>query len=394
MNRTEGAIGVWLVGACGAVATTAVAGASALCSGSADPTGCVTLGAGFPGEHLPPLGDLVFGGHELPGPTLVDRVRELAGGRVLPDHLLEPCEKDLIAADQEVREGYPGPTGGNRFAAGAVQAEVAGELAADIDDFRRRLGLSRVVVVNVASTEPPVPPRPEHGDVEALERALPSAPDLLPPSSLYAYAALTAGCPYIDFTPSPGMRLPALTALADRRGVPYAGSDAKTGETLLQAAIAPMFAARGLRVRAWSGTNLLGGGDGATLADPGPAASKARSKRRTVQRVLGDGVEGAVRIDNVPTLGAWKTAWDHVAFDGFLGVPMTLQFTWQGCDSALAAPLVLDLVRLTAAAQAAGASGPLEELAFFFKDPVGRAPADLASQWRDLCAFAASLRAR
>ena len=48
-------------------------------------------------------------------------------------------------------------------------------------------------------------------------------------------------------------------------------------------------------------------------------------------------------------MGEWKTAWDHIVFEGFLGVHMTLQFTWTGCDSALAAPLVLDLVRLAGA---------------------------------------------
>ena len=37
----------------------------------------------------------------------------------------------------------------------------------------------------------------------------------------------------------------------------------------------------------------------------------------------------------MPDLGDWKTAWDHIHFAGFLGVPMTLQFIWQGCDSLL-----------------------------------------------------------
>ena len=64
-----------------------------------------------------------------------------------------------------------------------------------------------------------------------------------------------------------------------------------------------------------------------------------------------------------------------------------MQFTWQGCDSALAAPLVLDLVRLIAVAHEAGRSGPLVELAFFFKDPVGSTEHRLAEQWRDLVAW-------
>jgi myo-inositol-1-phosphate synthase len=70
---------------------------------------------------------------------------------------------------------------------------------------------------------------------------------------------------------------------------------------------------------------------------------------------------------------------------------MTLQFTWQGCDSALAAPLVLDLVRLVAAAHMAGRVGPLGALGFFFKDPVGTASHALERQFQDLCAWAETL---
>ncbi|GLZ16287.1 hypothetical protein Acsp04_65220 [Actinomadura sp. NBRC 104425] len=58
---------------------------------------------------------------------------------------------------------------------------------------------------------------------------------------------------------------------------------------------------------------------------------------------------------------------------------MTLQFTWQGYDSALAAPLVLDLARLVAAPHAAGRAGPLPEPAYFFKDPIGATTHDLAA---------------
>jgi myo-inositol-1-phosphate synthase len=71
---------------------------------------------------------------------------------------------------------------------------------------------------------------------------------------------------------------------------------------------------------------------------------------------------------------------------------MILQTTWQGCDSALAAPLVLDLARLTARAHESGLSGPLDALAFYFKDPVGDAPSGLADQYEALTGFARSLR--
>jgi myo-inositol-1-phosphate synthase len=173
------------------------------------------------------------------------------------------------------------------------------------------------------------------------------------------------------------------------RRLPWAGNDGKTGETLVKAALAPMFASRALLVRSWAGTNLLGGGDGATLADPAAAASKTASKQRSLGELLGYGVDGTTHIDYVPDLGDWKTAWDHVSFEGFLGVRMSLQFTWQGCDSALAAPLVLDLARLVARAHEIGEVGPVGAFGFFFKDPAGTAEHRLAAQYEALRGWAA-----
>lgn len=98
-----------------------------------------------------------------------------------------------------------------------------------------------------------------------------------------------------------------------------------------------------------------------------------------------------MHIDDVPALGDWKTAWDHIAFDGFLGSRMVLQTIWQGCDSALAAPLVLDLARLLLRAGQKGLTGPLGELGFYFKDPVGDGPASLGEQYTELKRFAARL---
>ena len=77
-------------------------------------------------------------------------------------------------------------------------------------------------------------------------------------------------------------------------------------------------------------------------------------------------------------------AWDFIHFEGFLGTKMNMQFTWQGSDSVLAAPLVIDLVRLAALEHRVGHGGPMRHLAFFFKDPIGVSDHDLASQWRRL----------
>ncbi|MEV6617884.1 inositol-3-phosphate synthase [Streptomyces sp. NPDC051051] len=361
--------GVWLIGARGSVATTAIAGCAAVAAGLHPPTGMVTETPGFTSCGLPSLSSLVFGGHDTVDCLLPKRAEHLADGGVLPHGLPSAVHAELVAADREIRPGGPPPGD-----TGRTQDQWIDVFAADIGDFVRRRDLAGAVVINVASTEP----APTDG--------------ALPPSSLYAAAALRAGCPYVNFTPSTGLHHPALAPLAASSGLPYAGRDGKTGQTLLRSVLGPMFLQRALAVRAWSGTNLLGGGDGAALADPAAAAAKNAGKERVLADTLGATPEGEVHIDDVPALGDWKTAWDHIAFDGFLGARMVLQTTWQGCDSALAAPLVLDLARLTARARQKGLTGPLAELGFYFKDPVGDGPSSLAEQYTELRRFAERLR--
>lgn len=378
--------GLWLIGARGSVATTAVTGLLALQAGVIEPTGCVSAQAPFDQAPLVGWDDWYVGGHDIVHTPLEKRAELLAEAGVIPRHALAAVREPLAEVEAQLCDGYQ-PT----MHPGS-QADAVRRLATDIAQFAERNALARVVVVNVASTEPAFPSLSEHRTVEALDAAI-SEPGqiVLPPSSVAAYAAMLAGCPYVDFTPATGIRLPALEQLAARRGLPYAGSDGKTGETLVRSALAPMFTSRALTVRSWAGTNLLGGGDGQTLASPGHADSKLASKTRGLAALLGSEISAPLHIDNVPDLGEQKIAWDHISFEGFLGAKMSLQFTWTGYDSALAAPLVLDLARFTAAAHAAGQSGPLSSLAFFFKDPLGAADHRLAEQAVALRDWAATL---
>ena len=392
MNTTQeaatGRVGVWFHGARGSVATTAICGLLALRAGLTAPTGVVTEHLGLADGVLPGWDDIVVGGQDTSTVPLRKRAAQLAEDGVLPVRLLGPLETQLDETDRWITHGYR-PAGPDESIRDGAQRMID-----DITAFRDGNRLERVVVVNVSSTEPIFPARPEHEDLGLLREAIavPGA-EVLPASSIVAYAAIAAGCSYVDFTPSAGIRLPALRAFAAQRGVPYAGSDGKTGETLLRTVLAPMFAARALTVRSWAGTNLLGGGDGANLADPERAGGKLESKRRGLAALLGPGVTAPLHIDNVPDLGEQKIAWDHVSFEGFLGSRMSLQFTWTGCDSALAAPLVLDLARLTLAAHAAGQSGPLAALAAFFKDPVGTDEHRFAEQMSQLRRWAGELAA-
>ncbi len=176
---------------------------------------------------------------------------------------------------------------------------------------------------------------------------------------------------YINFTPSLGADPPALLELADKRKATICGKDGKTGETMLKSALAPMFADRNLQILSWVGHNIFGNRDGIVLNDPANKASKVKSKDALLSQILGYKPQTLVSIEYIESLDDWKTAWDHIHFRGFLGTKMMLQFTWQGCDSLLAAPLVLDLARLSLLSLRRAESGLLKHLSVFFKSPMG-----------------------
>jgi myo-inositol-1-phosphate synthase len=345
-------------------------------AGLAEPTGLVTNN--FDQAGLPALGDLVFGGHDVVETPLAMRASRLVDEGVLPVGLPAALGGAIEAAEAEQRPGLTG-----REARQEPRPALA-RIVADLESFRARHELSKLVVVNVSSTEAPVEPHAAHEDPTVLMDTLDRGLGVLPPSALYALAAVQTGCAFVDFTPSVGARLPAIETLAEAHEVPLAGSDGKTGETFMKSVLAPALSSRNLKVRSWTGMNILGGGDGAALADPARVQSKLSSKGRLLEEILGYPVESPIHIEDVRDMGEWKTAWDHIVFEGFLGVRMKLQFTWEGCDSALAAPLLLDLMRLMALALDRGERGVLPGLAFFFKDPAGTREHSLHRQYEML----------
>ena len=377
-----GPTGLWLIGARGSVATTAALGLAALAAGLTDATGTVTGQKDFDDVPLPRYTDLVIGGHDVSAVGMVKRAELLVESGMIPARLLDPLRSALEQADSRVRRGYLGTEGSES------QSHAAARMARDITDFQRDAGLERVVVIDVASSEPMPGPAPEFEDPDLFEAALQEpGRRLLPPSSVGAYAAVLAGTPYICFTPSTALRIPALQQLAVKRGIPTAGQDGKTGQTWLRSVLAPAFSARGLRISSWAGTNLLGGGDGATLADPDAVKGKLKSKNRGLRELTGGAVT-PLHIDNVPDLGETKVAWDHVSARGFLDTRITLQTTWSAYDSLLAAPMILDLARLMALADAADWTGDVPALGLFFKDPWGSDEHSFAAQHRYLLEWA------
>ena len=115
--------------------------------------------------------------------------------------------------------------------------------------------------------------------------------------------------------------------------------------------------------------------------DPERAEGKLSNKTDLLNDILGypvgpnyDAPAHKVHIDYYPPRGDAKEAWDTIDFSGMFGLPMSLKVNLLGRDSILAAPLIIDLARWVAALKLAGRSGPVPELAFFFKKPVGNNP--------------------
>ena len=385
MSHPVNPIGVWLIGARGSISAVTMCGQLAAARGLAEPVALVSDRGDFAPAALPPLDAMVFGGHEIRRGPLRDVAAEILEACGI--HRLAGSLSDALdAIDAEIRPGVTRGAGpqveglGDEVQTCATDAAAIAAIRADLDAFKVRHGLTRLVMVNLASTEPPPPPLAAWDTLEALDAALARGESVLPASSLYAYAALLGGDAYVNFTPSLGSRLPAMEALAQRTGAVHAGSDGKTGETLVKSVLSELFARRNLPVLSWFGQNILGNEDGRVLEDPHHKASKIRSKDHLLPKILGYAPQTRVGIDYVGSLGEWKIAWDHIHFEGFLGGRMTMQFTWNGVDSLLAAPLVLDLVRFAALAQRRGERGVLSALGAFFKDPMGTDEQRLVAQ--------------
>lgn len=394
-------VGLWLIGAVGGVASTAVLGISALSRKLTDTTSLVTATPMFQGIDLDDFDRFVIGGHDIRRCSYVDAVRELhERSNVFHEALIQACTPDLEKWSANVRPGTvlgSGTTIAKMADLPDVQRvstpkEAITRIQADLKEFRDRNKLEQVVVANVSSTEPPKDLDDRFSTIAKFRAVLESKDAAIPASALYAWATLDLGLPFVNFTPSLGASFPAALQLAEERKTNTCGKDGKTGETMMKTVLAPMFAHRNFKILSWVGHNIFGNRDGIVLDDPENKASKIKTKDQVVSSIVGYKPTTHVSIEYIPSLDDWKTAWDHIHFQGFLNTKMILQFLWQGCDSLLAAPLLLDIVRLSLLSQRRGEVGILKHLACFFKSPMGCDEHDFFKQMDMLAEYAARLR--
>ncbi len=253
-------------------------------------------------------------------------------------------------------------------------ADQIKKLEKNIQQCRHSFPDARPVLINLLPAACDLCNPEQYETVEPLynQTAAGMLPDLA-----YVLAAINAGIPVVNFTPNT-IELPGICKLAVEKGVPILGRDGKTGQTYFKVVLASALKARGLYVDGWYSLNILGNEDGLNLMDPDNACGKLNNKTNLLDNILGYQVgehygrsTHKVHIDYYPPRGDAKEAWDVIDITGIFGMPMSLRLNLQGRDSIFAAPMALDLARWSAALQMAGITGPVPELGFFFKKPVG-----------------------
>ncbi|MHB8096010.1 MAG: inositol-3-phosphate synthase, partial [Candidatus Aminicenantales bacterium] len=389
--KPQGRLGVMTPGM-GAVATTFIAGVMAVRKGLAKPIGSLTqMGSIRLGKRTdkrnPPikefvelagLEDLVFGGWDIFPDSAYESAKK-AG--VLRPEDLEPLKEELHAVKPwpaVFDQRYVKNLHGDNVKKAPTKFDLARMLMDDIQNFKKTNKLDRMIMVWCASTEIFLKKEPVHETIEAFEKAMKENHPAIAPSMIYAYAALSSGVPFANGAPNLTVDIPAIQQLAREKGLPIAGKDFKTGQTLMKTILAPGLKARLLGLDGWFSTNILGNRDGEVLDDPESFKTKEESKLSVLEYILQPKLypdlyghyTHKVRINYYPPRGDNKEGWDNIDIFGWMGYPMQIKIDFLCRDSILAAPIVLDLVLFMDLAHRAGMKGIQEWLSFYFKSPM------------------------
>ena len=390
ITPASGRLGVLTPGL-GAVATTFIAGVIAARQGLAAPIGSVSQMAhirlGKRGEGRNPLirdfvplaglDDLVFGGWDPISSNVLEAARTCG---VLDEKDIAPVSSELegiVAMDAVFDNRWVKKLDGKRVKNLDSKWDQAQALMADIEKFRVDNECDRLIMVWCGSTEAFQEASAVHESVDSFEAGLKSNDENIAPSQIYAYASIMSGVPFANGAPNLALDIPCMVELAKSRGVPVAGKDFKTGQTLMKTLLAPGLKARMLGLRGWFSTNILGNRDGEVLDDPDNFKTKEVSKLGVLDTILqpdsypglyGD-IDHVVRINYYPPRGDNKEGWDNIDIFGWLGYPMQIKVDFLCRDSILAAPIVLDLALFLDLAARADQSGVQEWLSFYLKAP-------------------------
>ena len=386
----------------GAVATTFVAGVEAIRKGIAKPIGSLTqmgtirLGKRTDGRS-PKIKEFV--------PLAVarrPRLRRL--GHLRRQHVRRrprtpacssaTCSSRSSRSSQSITprtavfdHNYVKKLDGPNVKKGKNKMDLAEQLRADIRDFKKTSGASRLVTIWCGSTEIFIEPTAAHQSREGVREGVDSRTTrTIAPSMIYAYASLMEGVPFANGAPNLTVDIPALLELSRENEAPICGKDFKTGQTLMKTILAPGFKARMLGLSGWYSTNILGNRDGEVLDDPGVVQDQGRVEAVGARAHPAAGALSRPLRQDLPTRCA-STTTRRAATTKKAGTTSTssagsairCRSRSTSCAATRFWPrrIVLDLALFLDLAQRAGIArtGIQEWLSFYFKSPMTRARA-------------------
>lgn len=393
VKPANGKLGVMVVGL-GAVTSTFMTGVLMARKGLTKPVGSMTqydkmrVGKGKDKKYLPyneivpiaSLDDIVFGAWDV---YPANAYESAINAEVLKEKDILPVKDELekiVPLKAAFDKNYAARLDGDNVKVVKDRWDMTEQIRQDIRKFKAETGVDRVVVLWAASTEVYVPVNEKvHNTLADLEAAM-KADDKehIAPSMCYAYAALSEGAPFIMGAPNTTVDIPAMWELAEKTGMPIAGKDFKTGQTLVKSGFAPIIGTRCLGLSGWFSTNILGNRDGLVLDEPANFRTKEVSKLSTLESILVPENQPdlytdyyhKVRINYYPPRNDNKEGWDNIDIFGWMGYPMQIKINFLCRDSILAAPLCLDLVLLSDLAARAGRHGIQRWLSFYLKSPM------------------------
>jgi len=192
----------------------------------------------------------------------------------------------------------------------------------------------------------------------------------------YAKAALEAGVAFVNCTPDIAARSPELLAAYEKAAVPLIGDDlvSHLGTSIVHRTLLGLLSERGITLASSYQLNFGGNEDFRNLRDHGANKRDSKINALTQEGVDTSNVEIIPSAGFVPHLKDNKVAILNIEGQGWAGTPVSVDLKLKVQDSSNAAGVIIDLIRIAAAARRAGVGGFSAAATRRLKSPAGGHP--------------------
>ncbi|GAB0495710.1 hypothetical protein MMPV_007015 [Pyropia vietnamensis] len=309
---------------------------------------------------------LALGGWDISGASLADAADR--AGVFEPDlrRQLRPLTADMVpmrgAYDPAFIADNQAPRADHVMPAEWTKQQRLDALRSDIVAFKAANDVEVAVVVWTAGSERCAEERSGLNDTaDALLAAIARNEAEVSPSTLYAVAAILEGCPFVNGSPKTRSWQGRWTS-PPARAWPSSATTSKSGQTKMKSVLVDYLIGCGVKVKTMVTYNHLGNNDMYQLTDGVMWKPKSAAKSRVIDDIVdGNGLlypPGTTRPDHVvvvkyvPFLGDSKRDVSGYTSEAFMDAHSTSVLHSACLDSALCAPLILDLALLAGSSPA------------------------------------------